>query len=79
MEIPTSIKHIRGFLKLTGYCGKFFKDYGIITAPLIILLKKDAFSWTPEATKAFEHLKEAMCQAPILAMPDLIKNLYCGM
>ena len=27
-------------------------------------MKKDAFSWTPEATKAFEHLKEAMCLAP---------------
>ena len=34
------------------------------------LLKKDAFSWTLEETKAFEHLKEAMCQALILATPD---------
>ena len=37
-------------------------------------MKKDAFSWTPEATKAFEHLKEEMCLAPVLATPNFIKT-----
>ena len=35
------------------------------------LLKKDAFSWTPEATKAFEDLKQVMCIASVLATPDI--------
>ena len=37
-------------------------------------MKKDAFSWTPEATKASEHLKEEMCIALVLAMSDFTKS-----
>ena len=38
------------------------------------MLNKDAFSWTPEATKVFEYLKEAMFLAPVLATPDFTKT-----
>jgi hypothetical protein len=31
-------------------------------------------SWTPEATKSFEQLKEVICKAPVLTTPDFMKT-----
>jgi len=59
---------------LTGYYRRCVKNYGKIAAPLTTLLKKEAFFWTPKATKAFEHLKKEMCQLPILATLDFTKT-----
>jgi hypothetical protein len=72
--IPKTLKNLRGFLVLTGYYRKFVHYYGRIATPLMPLTKKDAFSWTPKATKSFEQLKEVMCKAPILTTPDFTKT-----
>lgn len=38
------------------------------------LLKKDNFSWNPEAASAFDFLKLAMTFTPILALYDISKE-----
>jgi len=71
-EWPTSttLKQLRGFLGLTGYYRRFIKKYASLAAPLIELLKKDAFKWSNVATEAFLLLKEALISAPLLVLPN---------
>ena len=73
-SIPKTLNNLRGFLGLIGYYHKFVCNYGRITCPLTTLLKKDAFSWTPEETQSFQQLKEAMCKALVLVTPEFTKT-----
>jgi hypothetical protein len=73
---PCSARGLRGFLVLAGYYQRFIRDYGSIAAPLTLLLKKNGFQWTEEASTAFAALKAALSAATVLQLPDFAKDFF---
>ena len=70
--IPTSVRELRSFLGLAQYYKRFVKDYSKIAATLNSLTGKkgNSFQWTPECDQAFNKIKEALTNPPILSYPD---------
>ena len=70
-KAPTSAKGVLGFIGFANFYRRFIKDFTQIAAPLYGLVKKDVvFTWTPEADQAFNRLKKAFVEAPVLAQFD---------
>ena len=67
MPPPTDVTGVRKFLGFVGYYQKFIPRYSDIARPLTNLTCKDeVFDWSG----AFEMLKEALLEEPILKYPD---------
>ena len=70
---PCSVKQVQQFLGLCNYYRRFVYRFSEIAAPLTHLTeKKTAFQWTSDCQTAFDELKEALCEAPILAYPSSV-------
>lgn len=72
---PNTVKKVRRFLGMAAYYRKFIENFSAISAPLTDLTKRNSkFKWTIEAQSAFDLLKEALSNPPILAHPDFDKT-----
>ena len=69
--VPTKVGDVRSFLGTAGYYRKFIKDFSKIAAPLSELTKESVkFDWGLRQQAAFVTLKQALQEAPVLALPD---------
>ncbi|KAL5794660.1 hypothetical protein ACOSP7_003254 [Xanthoceras sorbifolium] len=68
---PTKMPELRSFLGLVNYYRRFIKGYSARAASLTDLLKKNkAWEWSSECQEAFEGLKKAVTEEPVLRLPD---------
>ncbi|GKF87484.1 putative reverse transcriptase domain-containing protein, partial [Tanacetum coccineum] len=76
----TTPMEVRQFLGLDGYYQMFIEGLSLISKPLTKLTQKDKkYEWGKEEEEAFQTLKQNLCSAPILALPEGTKYfvVYC--
>ncbi|GJX44118.1 actin [Tanacetum coccineum] len=77
---PKTPIEIRQFLGLAGYYRRFIEGFSKIAKPMTKLTQKNVkFDWSEKAEAAFQLLKQKLCSAPILALPEGSENfvVYC--
>ncbi|GJW16852.1 putative reverse transcriptase domain-containing protein [Tanacetum coccineum] len=77
---PKTPTEIRQFLGLAGYYWRFIEGFSKIAKPMTKLTqKKVKFEWGDKQEAAFQLLKQKLCSAPILALPEGSEDfiVYC--
>jgi len=73
---PRNVKEVQKFLDLANYYRRFIKNFARIAAPLHVLVRKEQkWKWEKEQEKAFERLKAMFTTEPILAIPDINREM----
>lgn len=77
---PTTKTGVRSFLGMASYYRRFIANFSDIAAPLTVLTHdKVPFKWEEEENSAFQELKNALSNEPVLVAPDFDKpyTIFC--
>nr|GFA26726.1 putative reverse transcriptase domain-containing protein [Tanacetum cinerariifolium] len=77
---PKSPTEIHQFLGLAGYYRRFIEGFSKVARPMTKLTqRKIKFEWRDKQEAAFQLLKQKLCSAPFLALPEGSKDfiVYC--
>nr|GEU63021.1 reverse transcriptase domain-containing protein [Tanacetum cinerariifolium] len=77
---PKTLIEIRQFLGLAGYYRRFIEGFSKIAKSMTKLTQKGIkYDWGEKEENAFQLIKQKLCSAPILALPEGSKYfvLYC--
>jgi len=73
---PRNVKEVQKFLGLANYYRRFIKDFARIAALLHMLVRKEQkWKWEEKQEEAFEKLKTGFTTEPILAIPDIDREM----
>jgi hypothetical protein len=68
---PANLRALRRFMGMVGFYACFIPNYADVAAVLHGLKKKGVpFVWRVEHQAAFDRLKQPLCEAPVLQVPD---------
>ena len=71
---PSTVKELQAFLGLSNYFRKFIQGYSAMVAILTTLTgAKTPWEWTPAHQEAFQRVKEALLNPPVLKLPEFGK------
>ena len=75
--VPNDKKEVKRFLAMANFYRKFISHFLVMALPLNELLRKETkFEWSDRREKAFEEIKRALSQDPVLKLPDFNKLFY---
>ncbi|GJY23724.1 putative reverse transcriptase domain-containing protein [Tanacetum coccineum] len=79
-KAPRTPTEVHSFLGLAGYYRRFIENFSKIAKSLTILTQMSkTFEWGEEQELAFQTLKDKLCNAPVLALPEGSEDfvVYC--
>ena len=74
--VPRNVKEVQKFLGLANYYRRFIKNFAKVAVLLHVLVRKEQkWKWEEEQEEAFGRLKRAFTTEPVLAIPDIDREM----